>query len=154
MSFKNYFTLPILFVTVFLGLMILTIPTPHQQAFGMTYYDLDLIDLKVVDIQKLLMNDTPGYYLDDSDLLKITINITNNNLDYFVVQDKMFKVLVMEPDILKSTPENQVLELVDNYEISYDAELKVRYDDLPSRELFEECDFTNDRIKGIFKDGC
>ena len=145
MSFK-YSYLPIIIATVILGLMISTISTPQEQAFGMTYYDLDLIDLKIVDVQKLLMNDTPGYYLDDSDLLKVTINITNNNLDYFLAQDKMFKVLVMEPDILKSTPENQVYELVDNYETSYDAELEVRYDDLPSRELFEECDFTNDRI--------
>ena len=144
MNFKYYY-FPIVIVTVFLGLMI-SISTPHQQALGMTYYDLDLIDLKVVDTQKLLMNDTPGYYLDDSDLLKVTVNVTNNNLDYFVVQDKMFKILVMEPDFLKSTPEKEAFELVDNYETSYDAELEVRYDDLPSRELFEECDYTNDRI--------
>lgn len=94
----------------------------------------------------LLMNDTPGYYLDDADLLKVTVNVTNNNLNYFVVQDKMFKIWVMEPDILKSTSENEVLEMVDNYDTSYDSELEVRYDDLPSHELFEECDYTNDRI--------
>jgi len=119
---------------------------PQAQAFRTTYYDLDLIELKIVDVQTLLMNDTPGYYLDDADLLKVTVNVTNNNLDYFVVQDNMFKIWVMEPDILKSTPENEVLEMVDNYDTSYDAELEVRYDDLPSSELFEECDYTNDRI--------
>jgi len=111
-----------------------------------TYYDLNLIDLEVVDTQLLSMDDTPGYYFDDADLLKVTVNVQNDGLDYFVVQDKMFKIWVMEPDILKSTPENEVLEIVDNYSTSYDDELEVRYDDLPSRELFEECDYTNDRI--------
>ncbi len=122
------------------------ISIPQAQAFRTTYYDLDLIELKVVDVQMLLINDTPGYYLDDADLLKVTVNVTNNNLDHFVIQDKMFKILVMEHDILKSTPENEVLEMVDNYDTTYDANLEVRYDDLPSRELFEECNYTNDRI--------
>ena len=126
----------------------ISVVTPSQaQSFRPVYYDLDLIDLKVVDVQMLLMNDTPGYYLDDADLLKVTVNVTNSNLDYFLVQDKMFKIWVMEPDILKSTPEKEVLEMIDNYNTSYDAELEVRYDDLPSRELFEECDYTNDRIQ-------
>ena len=133
-------------LSIFLGLMISVVTPPQAQSFRPVYYDLDLIDLKVVGVQILLMNDTPGYYLDDADLLKVTVNVTNNNLDYFLVQDKMFKIWVMEPDILKSTPEKEVLEMVDNYNTSYDAELEVRYDDLPSRELFEECDYTNDRI--------
>ena len=133
-------------LSVFLVLMMTMMTLPSAQALLTTNYDLDLIDLEVVDVQMLLMNDTPGYYLDDADLLKITVNVTNNNLDYFVVQDKMFWVLVMESDILKSTSENEVLEIVDNYETSYDSELEVRYDDLPSREFFEECDYTNDRI--------
>jgi len=133
-------------LSIFLGLMISVAAVPQAQSFRPPYYDLDLIDLKVVDAQTLLMNDTPGYYLDDADLLKVTVNVTNNNLDYFLLQDKMFKIWVMEPNILKSTPEKEVLEMVDNYNTSYDAELEVRYDDLSSRELFEECDYTNDRI--------
>ena len=119
----------------------------QSQAFGTTTnYDLDLIDLDIIDVQTLFVNDTPGYYLDDADLLKVTVNVTNNNLDYFLVQDKMFRIWVMEPDILKSTSENEVLEMVDNYETSYDSELEVNYDNLPSGELFEECDYTNDRV--------
>ncbi|WP_316504870.1 hypothetical protein [Nitrosopumilus sp.] len=132
--------------SVFLVLMISTATLQQSQAFGTTHHNLDLIDLEIIDIQTLFVNDTPGYYLDDADLLKVTVNVTNNNLDYFLVQDKMFRIWVMEPDILKSTPENEVLEMVDNYETSYDSELEVNYDDLPSDEMFEECDFTNDRV--------
>ena len=136
-----------IFSTFLLIVVIVTMMSISQaNASRTTYYDLNLIDLKVVDTQLLSMDDTPGYYFDDADLLKVTVNVQNNNLDYFVVQDKMFKIWVMEPDILKSTPENEALEIVDNYSTSYDDELEVRYDDLPSRELFEECDYTNDRI--------
>lgn len=144
------FQFNVIVLSFFLALMMIIFPVttlPQTQAFGTNYHDLDMIDLEVVDVQTLLLNDTPGYYLDDADLLKVTVNVTNNNLDYFVVQDKMFKVWVIEEDILKSTSENEVLEMIDNYDTSYDSELEVRYDDLlPSRELFEECDYTNDRI--------
>jgi len=135
------------FIILSVFLVIVSMAVSQQaHAFRTTYYDLNLIDLKVVDVQTLFLNDTPGYYLDDADLLKVTVNVTNNGLDYFLVQDKMFEILVMEPDILKSTPENEILEMVDNYDTIYDAKLEVRYDDLPSRELFEECDYIHDRI--------
>lgn len=110
-------------------------------------YDVNMIDIRIVDLQVLSLDDTPGYYSDNSDLVKITINVTNNGVDYFLVSDKMFKIWVMEPDFRKSTQEDEVLEIVDNYYTSYDDELEVRYDDLQSRELFEECDYTNDRVR-------
>lgn len=115
-------------------------------SYAVIYYDLDLIDLEVVDIQILSMDDRQNYYLDDADLVKVTINVTNNGLDYFVVSDKMFTIWVMEPNFRKSSPNNEVLEMVDNYYNRYDDELEVKYDNLQSRELFVECDYTNDRV--------
>ena len=53
----------------------------------------------------------------------------------------------MEPDIRKSTPDLEVLELVDNYYTSYNDGLEVKYDNLQSRELFEECEWINTRIR-------
>jgi len=112
-----------------------------------SYYDLNMIDLQVMDLQVLSMDDTPGYYLDNSDLVKITINVTNNGLDYFVVRDKLFKILVMEPNLVYNNQKNDGFEIVDNYSTTYDDELDVRYDNLISRELFNECDYTNDRVR-------
>jgi hypothetical protein len=109
-------------------------------------YDMNEVDVKIIDLQILSLDDTPGYSPDNSNLVKITLNVTNNGLDYFVVSDKMFKIWVMEQNFRKSTAENTVFEIVDNYYTFYDDELEVRYDDLPSRELFEECDYTFDRI--------
>jgi len=109
-------------------------------------YDVNEVDVKIIDLQILSLDDTPGYSPDNSNLVKVTLNVTNNGLDYFVVSDKMFKIWVMEPDFRNSTTENTVFEIVDNYYTFYDDELEVRYDNLPSRELFEECDYTHDRI--------
>jgi hypothetical protein len=110
-------------------------------------YDTNLIDLEVIDLQVLSLDDTPEYYFDNSDLVKITINVTNNGVDYFLVLDKMFKIWVMKPDFRKSSTENLVLEMADNYYTSHDDELEIRYDNLQSRELFEECDYASDRVR-------
>ncbi len=109
--------------------------------------DLKMITVKIIDLQILLMDDTPGYYLDNADLVKITIKVTNDGLDYFLLNDKMVKLWVMEPDYRKSTPDNKAFDLVDNYFTIYDDELEVIYDNLQSRELFEECDHINERIR-------
>jgi len=109
--------------------------------------DLDKVSLEVLDTQVLYMDDTPGYYLDNADLIKVTVKVTNNKPGNFLAQDKMFRILVMETDPLKSTPEKEVLEQVDNYETIYDDNLEVNYDNLHTRELYEECDFINKTVR-------
>ena len=59
----------------------------------------------------------------------------------------MVKLWAMEPDYRKSSTNNIVYDLVDNYSTIYDDELEVIYDNLQSRELFEECDHINERIR-------
>jgi len=119
-------------------------------AFAMTIptinYNTSLVDMKVIDLQILPLDDTPNYPSDDSDLLKVTINMTNNGVDYFLVSDKMFKIWVMEPDLRKDSAKDG-LKIVDNYYTSRDDELAVRYDNLHSRELFEECDRISDIVR-------
>ena len=109
--------------------------------------DLDNVTVEIIDTQILSMDDTPWDYLDNADLVKITIKVTNENLDYFLLNDKMMKLWAMEPDYRKSTPEKEVLDLVDNYSTIYDDELEVIFDNLQSRELFEECDWIIERVR-------
>ena len=109
--------------------------------------DLDLATVEILDTQILSMDDTPGDYLDNADLIKITIKVTNENLDYFLLNDKMFKLWAMEHDYRKSTSEKEILNLVDNYSTIYDDELEVIFNNLQSRELFEECDWIIERVK-------
>jgi len=109
--------------------------------------DLDQVSLEVLDTQVLYMDDTPGYYLDNADLIKVTVKVTNNKPGNFLVQDKMFRILVMETDSIKSTPDKEVLEQVDNYDTIYDDNLEVNYDNLHTRELYEECDFINKTVR-------
>lgn len=108
-------------------------------------FDTSLIDLKIVDVQIISMDDTPGYFNDNSDLLKVTVKVTNNGVNYFLVSDKMFKIFVMQQGL--DSQGNKIMGIVDNYYTVYDDELEVRYDNLQSREFFEECNFTNDQVK-------
>ena len=109
-------------------------------------HDLDLIGLEVLDIQVLSMDDTVGYPFDNSDLLKITVNVTNKDIEYFSLLDKMFKIRVMAPGYTEDGLMHEYKSIVDNYETTYDYALEIKYDNLQSRELFEECDYTNKKI--------
>jgi len=142
MSLNFHFSLAAI---ITLGLM--GIPLVFAIHFPSIDYDMNLVDLEVIDLQVLSLDDTPGYSYDNSDLLKITINVTNNGVDYFLVSDKMYRIWVMEPDLRKSSQGDEVLEMVDNYSTSYDDQFEVTYDNLQSRDLFEECDYTNDRVR-------
>jgi hypothetical protein len=108
----------------------------------MAYNDLSKIDLKLIDVQVLPMDDTPGYSLDDADLLKVRISVTNNGPQRFTVLDKMFEIWVAEPS--KTDPND--LTVIDNYDTSYDDQLEVTYEEMNSRELFIECDQTIEHI--------
>jgi len=87
------------------------------------YHDMDTIDIEILDVQQLFMDDTPGYSKDNADLLKVTVKVTNNGNEFFILHDRMFRIWVMEPDIYQSTPENEVLEMVENYKTTYDMNL-------------------------------
>lgn len=131
-------------LAMIIGLGLIGIPFAFAYHFPSIDYETSLIDLKIIDLQILSLDDTPSYYLDNSDLLKITVKVTNNGVDYFIVSDKMFKIFVME-QVLNSQGD-AIFEIVDNYDTAYDDELEVRYDDFQSREFFEECDYTNDEL--------
>ena len=139
---KFNFILPII-----IALTIIGTPLVFAINYPSTDNDLDLITLEIIDIQILLLEDTPGDYLNNADLVKITIKVTNDDLDYFLLNDNMIKLWVMEPDYRKSTPDKEAFDLVDNYSTIYDDELEVIYDNLQSRELFEECDWIIERIR-------
>ena len=128
-------------------LLIIAVPSVFAIHLPSIENDMNLVDLKIVDLQVLSMDDTPWEYLDDADLVKITINVTNNGLDYLLLDNKMLKLWAMEPDYRKSSSDGEVLELVDNYSPIYDDELAVIYENLDSRELFEECDHIHESVK-------
>ncbi len=133
------------FLVMIIGLGFIVIPLAFAYNLPSNDYDTGLIDLKIIDLQTLSLDDNPSYYFDNSDLLKITVKVTNNGVDYFLVSEKMFKIFVMEED-LKNSQRDAIFEIVDNYDADYDDGLEVRYDDFQSRELFEECDYTNDEL--------
>jgi len=118
-----------------------------EPAFRNMRYDLvPNVEVEIVDLKIFPTNDKPKDPLDDSDVLVITFEITNKGIDYFVLSDKMFKILVLDPSfpVGKGKPESSYI--VDNYVTLYDEELETRYDDYLNLEVFEDCDYLHDRI--------
>jgi len=139
---KFNFILPIIITLAIIGS-----PLVFAINYPSTDNDLDLITLEIIDTQIIFLDDSIQDYLNNADLVKITIKITNDDLDYFLLNDNMIKLWVMEHDYRKSTPDDKAFDLVDNYSTIYDDELEVIYDNLQSRELFEECDWIIERIR-------
>src|SRR3990172_10210264 len=88
-------------------LLIIVVPSVFAINLPSIENDMNLVVLKVVDLQILSMDDTPWEYLDDADLVKITIDVTNNGLDYLLLDNKMLILWAMEPDYRKSSSDNQ-----------------------------------------------
>ena len=110
-------------------------------------YDLvPNINVKIVDLKIIPVDDKPKDPFDDSDVILITFEITNRGIDYFVLSDKMFKILVMEPSFPFGTSKPQTSFITENYSTLYDAELETKYDDYPHLEIFDDCEYLHDRI--------
>ena len=117
------------------------------QAFRNMAYDLvPNVEIEIVDLKIIPTNDKPKDPFDDSDVIVITFKITNKGIDYFVLSDKMFEILVLDPSfpVGKEKPEGRYI--VDNYFTVYDEELETRYDDYPNLKVFEDCDYLHDRV--------
>jgi len=110
-------------------------------------YDLvPNVDVEIVDLKIIPMNDKPKDPFDDSDVILITFEITNRGIDYFVLSDKMFKILVMDPSFPVGEGKPESSFIIENYFTLYDVELETRYDDYPNLEIFEDCEYLHDRI--------
>jgi len=127
--------------------MIKQLAESTEIVFGKMTYDLvPNVEVKIVDLKIIPMYDKPRDPFDDSDVLVIKFEITNKGIDYFVLSDKMFKILVLDPSfpVGKGKPESSYI--VDNYFTLYDDELEVKYDDYPNLKVFGDCDYLHDRI--------
>ncbi len=118
-----------------------------EPAFRNMIYDLvPNVDVKIVDLKIIPMDDKPKDPFDDSDVIVITFEITNRGIDYFVLSDKMFRILVLDPSFPVGEGKPESSFIIDNYFTLYDAGLETRYDDYPNLEIFEDCDYLRDRI--------
>ena len=118
-----------------------------ELAFRNMIYDLvPNVDVEIVDLKIIPMDDKPKDPFDDSDVIVITFEITNRGIDYFVLSDKMFRILVLNPSFTAGEGKPESSFIIDNYFTLYDAGLETRYDDYPNLEIFEDCDYLRDRI--------
>jgi len=127
-----------------LGFMIPVYATSPSMDFNVDLIDLEILQVKVIPVD----NDTPDYPLDDSDLVKIKLQVTNTGIEYFVLKDQMFKMEAIDPKYGDSeiTPVNRNY-IVDNFDNTYTESLEMRYEDFHSIQVFEGCEWMSDRIQ-------
>jgi len=119
---------------------------PEPPSRNMVYDLVPNVDVEIVDLKIIPMDDKPKDPFDDSDVIVITFEITNRGIDYFVLSDKMFKILVMDPSFPVGENKPEISFIIENYSTLYDIELETRYDDYPNLEIFEDCEYLHDRI--------
>ena len=118
-----------------------------EPAFRNMVYDLvPNIDAQIVDLKVIPRDANPQYSYDDSDVMVITFEIVNRGIDYFVVNDKMFKILVLDPSFPAGIVKPESSFIIDNYLSLYVNELETRYDDYDNLEIFKDCEYFHDRI--------
>ncbi len=119
---------------------------PDPPSRNMIYDLVPNVDVEIVDLKIIPMDDKLKDPLDDSDVIIIKFEITNRGIDYFVLSDKMFKILVLDPSFPVGEGKPESSFIVDNYFTLYDVQLETIYDDYPNLEIFESCDYLHDRI--------
>ena len=118
-----------------------------KPAFRNMIYDLvSNIDVEIVDLKIIPMDDKPKDPFDDSDVIVITFEIINRGIDYFLLSDKMFKILVLDPSFPVGEGKPDRTFIIDNYSTLYDVELETIYDDYDNLEIFKDCEYLHDRI--------
>jgi len=119
---------------------------PESPSRNMIYDLVPNVDVEIMDLKIIPMDDKPKDPFDDSDVIVIKFEITNRGIDYFVLSDKMFRILVLDPSFPVGEGKPESSYIVDNYFTLYDVELETRYDDYPNLEIFEDCEYLHDRI--------
>ena len=116
-----------------------------DNAEAQKYYDLDSIDLKVSELEIIHMVKNPKDPFDDSDVVLLRLDLTNNGNDYFVISAKMFKIRVIQSSY-PGTEYQPHFKIIDNYFTAYNAELETRFKDFRPLKTFKDCEYMNDRV--------
>jgi len=111
-------------------------------------YDIELIEVKILGAEIISLKASLDNPTDYSDLLKIPFNVTNNGVENYVMKLDMFNIEVIDPSLV-SKVENRLKNdfRLDTYFPTHFDKLKVRYDDFPKQNFFEDCDRIDHRIE-------
>jgi hypothetical protein len=119
-----------------------------SNAFAVTdLHDLNRIDFKLIETSVISIPYWIEEPLDSSDILKIKFKITNNGLENFLVYKDMFRIDVEDPSIIYrdlSKPPNDFV--VETYYPEYSEDFKLRFQDLPIEQTYDDCLLINHGI--------
>ena len=113
-----------------------------------TYFDYSKLDFEVLEVKKAFIPkwvNEPGDY---SSILQVKFNVTNNELDNFVVYKDMFQIDVIDPRIeYQKVRVNNERYLVDNYYPEYSEHFKLRFKGVQLPQNIQECERLQHSVK-------
>jgi hypothetical protein len=112
-----------------------------SNAFAMTeLYGIDSIDFELIETSVVSIPYWIEEPLDTSDILKVKFKITNNGPETFLIYKDMFRIDVEDLSIIYREPSRSPNDfLVENYYPEYSEDFKLRFQDLPIEQTYNDC---------------
>ena len=139
----------LIFSQNFLLFVFLITPTLFfSNAFAVTeLHDLNMIDFELIETSVISIPYWIEEPLDSSDILKVKFKITNNGLENFLIYKDMFRIDVEDPSIIYRDPSRPPNDfVVENYYPEYSEDFKLRFQDLPIEQTYDDCILINHGI--------
>jgi hypothetical protein len=128
--------------------LLLTSTLFFSNAFAITEsYSIDSIDFELLETSVISIPYWIEEPLDTSDILKVKFKITNNGPETFLIYKNMFRIDVEDPSIIYRDPSRPPNDfLVETYYPEYSEDFKLRFQDLPIEQTYNDCILINHGI--------
>lgn len=121
-------------------IILLLLSIGFVQAYGPVLYDLDLIELSVLETNVIPIEEWVHGPLDYSDILKVKFMITNKGVEHYFLHKNMFRIDVFKI-IEDERGEDSKKIPTTNYYPQYLENFKHRFQDIELGNNFDDCVF-------------
>jgi len=109
-------------------------------------YDLNLVDLEILETEVIQIEENPNYPFDASDVVKIKFQVTKTEPGLFVASDRMFRLVSITPSFIADPVLDSFRGQSISFKAMYDDGFEVRYKGLESYHYFEDCEYFHDAL--------
>jgi len=110
------------------------------------YYDLNQVDIEILDVQVIPIEDNPKYPFDPSDLVKVKIKVTKTEPGFYIAGDRMFRLHSIAPGFIGEPTQEDFRGQTMPFKATYEEGLVIRYQGLESYQIFDGCKYFHDSL--------
>ena len=127
-------------------IILLIISIGFVQAYAPVLYDLDLIELSVLETNVIPIEEWVHGPLDYSDILKVKFMITNKGVEHYFLHKNMFRVDVFKIIEGEAGEDLQIKYPLDRYYPQSLDNFKIRFQDIELGDSLDDCIFLRHSI--------